>query len=143
MSLFSLKPDLTIVKLIEEDLKYFIANELKLYRTSNSSDLLGCVITNMALLDPASLLAKEGQHRIVILFGGQSPTQDTAKRLRDFVAYLYIRYGESEIDTIMKTCLMVFTKLYGVDKDVIQQLHMKYNTFWILPIIKKCYKEIL
>jgi hypothetical protein len=144
MSIFSRKPDLQIVKLIEEDLKQFIHREINMYRNSSgANDLQRCVIVNMAILDPASLRSEEGRVRIKVLFGGQSPMQNTAARLRDFIAYMYIRYGEYDIDTLKQLSLMTFTKLYNIPKKEVKLLQSQYNTFWMMPLIKKCYTEMI
>ena len=136
--------DLSIyVDAVQKVVTAFVSTELRIYLADEKHpDFNRSVIANIALFDIEGLNSENGYVQMCRLLGSHHD-QMVERRIKQLLHGLYIKYGQETISQLAERVIQTMHLAYPVvHKENIRSLHERFNTFWLIPFIKKAYDEI-
>lgn len=130
-----------ISEAIFDDFFRWYNNENNMYLQMPETNIKDATCTNIALLEPSSFVTKAGIERIEYLFGGRSPIQGTARRMKALYAQLIVKYSLAVMNEFKTRCIESLSVAYHIDMETLNDLDTKYNTFWMFPMFKRAFEN--
>lgn len=122
---------------IETLVSFFVKHEIELYRSLGITTE-NAAIVNMSTLDLATINTILGNNQMRNLLIGDG-IQNVAGRLKTLLLYITYRYGTRAVSRLRKEARVSMQYTYTIDESVTKALDAEFNTFWLIPFIKRSY----
>lgn len=137
----SISPEIT--ESIFNDFLRWYNNENRTFLKNPDNSIKESTCVNIALLEPSGFIDDKGKARIEYLFGGKSPVQGTARRMKSLYSLMIVKYGQDVIQEFKTRCLESLITAYQLDSDLISNYDKTYNTFWMFPMFKRAFENTI